>query len=1013
MRRIDPLSFLFVLMAVCLAPLLTCCGGGAAAGGGGGGTPQNLPILTAIAPSNAVVGAAAINLSLFGSNFQNGATVNWNGTMLSSSWIGATRMTATIPASDLTSAGTASVTVTNPGSGGGASSPQVFTIVAEPAATTRLRAVPGITAPDNTMPDSAENVVWDAAHGRLYYSNAYTATTPSNTIAVIDPIAGAVVTSVPAGNDPDLLSISSDSSYLWAGLDGDHAVQRFLLPGLTKDISFPVPLDSSGNPQQAVSLQAAPGNPHTLALIAALWNESGAFNYGIYAYDDATPRPVAISGPIPNVQSLQWLQWGGGDSTIYANTFNAYDYDFIAKLSVSSSGVSFSNYHEGTAAIGYTEYNSAKGLLYSYASAFDPNGNLAGLFNISPAPFQSSILGPRACTADSSLGRYYCVQAGQNEWEMWVFDLTSYALLDRVYFGSFGQPTSPITGYPHHLVRWGNAGLALSTKTYGGFGDGGFFLIDGAAVNPDAAADVSAGATTWHYSWMSSMTPQGAPAGSGDVTLTINGRNFTPESTVCWRCGYIDTTYLPTYFVNSQQLTATVPASLMASPEFAPISIYDATTNLSSTDSLAFTVASASVSGTTQVIALNVAGFALTSDRRRGLVYVATADFDGAYPDAILALDGNSGSFVNAQTVGADPWVVNVSGDGQYLYAGFYGTNTALQLRLPGLNSPLSWPLTDPGAPHVYWAGELKAAPVNGHSTAITLLDKDFDPPYAGGLVIYDDNVERPDFLGGWGSGLPGPDVYTTLAWGASDETLAAAGSGPLDEIQITSSGATFSGMGSDSSFDTGGAELHSDFGTGLIYCDDGKVADPTTGATVGNYNASGLLVPDSSLNRVFILGQTAAQAGTNDFTVESFDQKAYTPVSSITLKNLQGVPLAFVRCGTSGLAILMLTQQLGNVPGLLYLVRDSSFRHRWLRTCRSTIFGPGISAAAVEANFEGRHREDPASGKSSNPALTNGNAILWRQNQALGETQDILRVTNLIDESVVQAGRRGTRKQC
>ena len=94
-------------------------------------------------------------------------------------------------------------------------------------------------------------------------------------------------------------------------------------------------------------------------------------------------------------------------------------------------------------------------------------------------------------------------------------------------------------------------------------------------------------------------------------------------------------------------------------------------------------------------------------------------------------------------------------------------------------------------------------------------------------------------------------------------------------------------------------------FGTGLIYSDCGNVANPTTLATVGTYNAGGLLVPDSSLNRVFILGQTSAQANTNNYTIESFNQTAFTPVSSITLNNLQGIPFAFSRWGASGLAVL------------------------------------------------------------------------------------------------------------
>ncbi len=84
------------------------------------------------------------------------------------------------------------------------------------------------------------------------------------------------------------------------------------------------------------------------------------------------------------------------------------------------------------------------------------------------------------------------------------------------------------------------------------------------------------------------------------------------------------------------------------------------------------------------------------------------------------------------------------------------------------------------------------------------------------------------------------------------------------------------------------------DFGTGLIYRDNGNVADPTTGALVGSYNSSGLVVPDSSLNRVFIPGQFRSQANTNNFTIQWFDHKSFTPVSSISLSNLSTSPVEF-----------------------------------------------------------------------------------------------------------------------
>jgi hypothetical protein len=895
--------------------------------GGGGGTPQNIPLLTAIAPSNAVAGAAAITLALYGSNFVNvggfAPTVQWNGTTLSSAWISATQMTATIPASALASVGSAKVTVTNISSGGGTSAAQVFTIVAAPAPTTWVRTVAGLTLPDNTMPDPAENIVWDAARGKLYFSNAYTATAPSNTIAVIDPMAGNVTASVAAGNDPDLLSISSDSNYLWVGLDGDHSVQRFLLPGLTKDISFPVPLDSMGMPQQAVSLEAAPTNPHTVALMAGSWGMEPA-GTGVYVYDNATSRPVSVSTSVTNGPTLEWLQWGGNESTIYGNQYS-FEFGGIATLNVTSTGVSFSSYGGGATGMTFSQFDSANGLLYSYTMAFNPaKGSLAGWFNTSPSPFNTPF-GPQTCIADSSLGRYYCVVADGSVWELWVFDLNSYALLDRVNFGaSTGSQISPITGYPHHLVRWGNAGLALTTKTWLNFGSGGFYLIDGAAVNPKAAADVAAGTAVPSYSWMLSMTPQQAPAGSGDVSVTINGNNFTPDSTACWHCNWAQSQYLPTNYVSSHQLTATIPAGLLASPGSFPISVFDSGSNLVSTDSQAFTVTSASVSGSAQVEAIDLAGFAMAWDPHSARLYVGTADFDGAYPNSIVAVDGESGSIVKAQTVGADPYVLSVSANGQYLYTGFYGATTLTQLTLPELGSPLTWSLSNPSSSQVYWAGDLKAAPVNPHTTAVTLFANYIDPPEEGGVVIYDDNVLRPNFTPGWaGGGLP----YYTLAWSPSDQFLtAAAAAGPLYELQINPSGAALLGTGSDNSFNTEYAEIHSDFGTGLIYSDDGNVADPATQAIVGTYHASGLLAPDSSLNRVFILGQTAAQANTNSFTIQSFDEKAYTPVSSVTVEKLWGSPIQMVRCGTSGLAIMTINEDGSGTPGMIYLVQDSTF---------------------------------------------------------------------------------------
>lgn len=920
-----------ISIVIILLVLLAACGGGAGTsggGGGGGGTPPpSIPTLTAIAPSSATAGTSAVNLVLFGSNFEDGATVQWNGTALSSSWVSATQMTATIPASDIVSAGSAKVTVTNPSPGGGTSAAEPFTIAPAITAANWARAVAGVATP--------QDVVWDAAHEKLYASIASTDTAAPNTIVAINPVTGVTGSSVPAGNNPDLLSISSDSSFLWVGLDGGNAVQRFLLPGLTSDISFPLPTDPSGNPQQAVSLQAAAVSPHAVAVIAGQWQGSPGFEgfgegRGVYVYDDAIKRPTSVPGPQIGGPLIDWIQWGANDSTIYGSQYTTIDAGGVASLNVTSSGVSLASYNGGQVGPAFiSQYDANNGRLYSLGGAFNPvNGALVGSFNLP--------VGQDACTADPSLARYYCVvEYGDggtdvNLYELWVFDLNTFALLDRVFFGaSAGVPLSSISGVPTHLVRWGRAGLALTTSSEINNGTGGLFLIDGTAVNPSVAPDSSSGTAANSYGSMASLTPQQATAGSADVTVTINGDNFTQGSTACWNCNFLQFQFLPTSFVSAQQLSVTIPANLLASPGTLPINVFDTGSNLFSTDSLTFTVTSASAPGaSTQVTAINLAGLAMAWDANSALLYVGTADYDGAHPNSIVAVNGESASMVSSQSVSPDPDLLSVSANGQYLYAAFAGATTVTQLQLPGMGSPLTWSLENSGSSAVYWAGDLRSAPMSPHTTAVTLFNLESSPDETGGVVVYDDNVQRPDFVPGFGQTL---SVYDTLAWSSSDQILTAACSlgclsntplSPLYKFQVTPSGAAFVSA-SAPTFSQG--EIHSDFGTGLIYSDNGNVANPDTEAIVGTYSASGLVAPDSSLNRVFILGQTAAQAGTSNFTIDSFDEKAFTVVSSITLENLLGSPIQLVRWGTSGLAVLTMNQGSGT-QGMLYLIQDATF---------------------------------------------------------------------------------------
>ena len=114
-----------------LTGLLSACGGGG--GGSGGGNPSPTPVtVTSLAPAGLNAGTPATVLTVTGSGFVTSSVVQWNGTALSTSYVSPTSLTANVPAADLTSPSSVSVTVTD--GSGAASSAAVNFIIGEQTA---------------------------------------------------------------------------------------------------------------------------------------------------------------------------------------------------------------------------------------------------------------------------------------------------------------------------------------------------------------------------------------------------------------------------------------------------------------------------------------------------------------------------------------------------------------------------------------------------------------------------------------------------------------------------------------------------------------------------------------------------------------------------------------------------------------------------------------------------------------------------------------------------------------
>ncbi|WP_257306671.1 hypothetical protein [Geothrix campi] len=267
------------------------------------------PQITMSSPASAYVGGPAFTLTIIGSGFPPDAQIQWNGTLMPTTYVSATNLTATIPATAIATAGTAQITVSGPDLT--ASSPIAFTIGNSQATFINIPA-------EDFVWDELNQVIYAAIPNILQYGPN---TVFPNTIAVIDPIRGKVIKTVSTGGGiyppvtgPFLLAISDDSSFLYAFTYVNQpgvscSLQRYALPSLTLDTTFNIPLSTNS----VSAMTVAPGAPHTLAVAMAA---PGGRNAGVMVFDDTVQRASSILASVDGLP-FSYLQWSQDASMLY------------------------------------------------------------------------------------------------------------------------------------------------------------------------------------------------------------------------------------------------------------------------------------------------------------------------------------------------------------------------------------------------------------------------------------------------------------------------------------------------------------------------------------------------------------------------------------------------------------------------------------------------------------------------------------------------------------------------
>lgn len=450
-------------------------------GPGGGPVPEpGEPVVTGVSPASVVAGGPSFTITVTGTNFAPGDAVESGSSPLDSTFVSSTQMTAVVPNQMIYEPGSTTIVVQPPvpytlsfGVG--------FTVTAPP-----LPGTAGFTL--STVNIQANDMAWDPGTQQIYLSVAGADPAHPNTITALDPVTGQFGVSVSAGPGADRLGVSSDGSWLYAGIDKNGSVQRFTLPGLASDITIPLGSGTASQPYFAVDLETAPGSPNTIAVSQATSLSQGG---SVVIYDGSTPRPATISSVDGYPEPLWSLAWNTSNTNLYGAFNPGYSDPFVV-LSVNSTGVQ-SIQSSQPVSMGGVHYSALTGYVYGdNGPVFDPStDSVVNRLPVTAVAGGGSAYSNPQITLDDSLGMAWLVvqpvESPTQQYAIEAFDLQTNALL-----GSIAIPN--VVGTPVRFIRWGSNGLAFLTNGASSPQTNGAYIISGAFVTtPSTQVRAAAG----------------------------------------------------------------------------------------------------------------------------------------------------------------------------------------------------------------------------------------------------------------------------------------------------------------------------------------------------------------------------------------------------------------------------------------------------------------------------------------------------------------------------------------
>lgn len=552
-------------------------------------------VLSFVSPASATAGGPGFTITANGSGFTTGAIILWNGTQLTTTLVSSIQLTAPVPASDLTTAGTVQVAVQIPGSAQSAtnvnnttttevSNVVLFTIGAAPgpapaiaslsASTTSAASTPfcssqGFTLTVNGTNFTSDAVVnWNGTPQATTFVSAtqLTASIPATQAAFPGPVVVAVTNS--AGTSPSLpFTLSTPATGLAP-------------PTIT---TLSQASAAAGSPALTLTVNGT----NILPCSVVQWvNASNVATTLTTSFVSATQ----LSATVP---AADFLAVGTAQVKIFTigpggGTSGGIPFSILAPAITSlSSSTTSSNTTPSCSPSGFTL--TVNGTNFLNASVVDWNGSPRATTFVSPTQLTAAIQAPDIAAAGTA--SITVSNSGVNSASA-PFTISSSTLATAVIASI--SPTGATAGtaafslnitgnnfLPCSGVQWvdsSNNRTQLTTTfvsstqltaAVAGADIASVQTMNVAVANPAASANTSNSVsfpivlptiTSLSASTTSSnTTPACSPAG---IILTVNGTNFVPNGLVVnWNGSPRQTT-----FVSATQLTAAISATDTAFP---------------------------------------------------------------------------------------------------------------------------------------------------------------------------------------------------------------------------------------------------------------------------------------------------------------------------------------------------------------------------------------------------------------------------------------------------------------